>query len=64
MTPATLDKIARRARKALRHATRQALDATTERARSRHERRASNARRQLAALGFDARRLGADPAHG
>lgn len=58
MTPDALDKIARRARKALRHATTQALGATTEKARHRHERRAATARRTLAALGHDARRLG------
>ena len=62
MTPETLDRIARRARKALRHATRQALDATTEKARNRHQRRAATARKALADLGYDARRAGYDPA--
>ena len=61
MTPASLDKIARRARKALAHASRQALDATTERARKRHQRRAASARQTLAALGYDARRFGLAP---
>lgn len=60
MTPQTLDKIARRARKALRHATTQALDATTEKARDRHERRARTARKTLASLGYDARRIGSE----
>lgn len=60
MTPQTLDKIARRARQSLRRATRQALDATTEKARKRHERRASTASKTLADLGFDARRIGAE----
>ena len=54
----TLDKLARRARKALRHATRQALDATTEKARKRHERRQSTATRTLASLDYDTRRHG------
>lgn len=58
MTPSTLDKIARRARKALAHATRQALDATTEKARNRHQRRAATARQALRSLGYDARRSG------
>jgi len=53
-----LDKIARRARKALAHASRQALDATTEKARKRHQRRAHTARQTLAGLGYDARRSG------
>lgn len=58
MTPSSLTKITRRARKALAHAQRQALDATTEKARKRHERRAATARKTLAATGFDARRIG------
>lgn len=56
----TLDKIARRARKAMAHATRQALEATTEKARKRHQRRACNARSTLASLGYDSRRYGLD----
>ena len=60
MTPAALDKIARRARKSLQHATRQHLEATTEIARKRHARRVATARKTLAALGFDARRIGAE----
>lgn len=54
----TLDKLARRARKALRHASRQALEATTEKARNRHQRRAHNARRSLAEIDRDALRFG------
>lgn len=60
MTPQTLDKIARRAQKALRHATRQALDATTEKARKRHNRRQATAAKTLANLGYDARRIGSE----
>lgn len=60
MTPQTLDKIARRARKVLRRATTQTLAATTEKARKRHERRASNATKTLASLGYDARRIGSE----
>lgn len=54
----SLDKLARRARKALRHATRQALDCTTEKALKRHERRQSCALATLARLEFDTRRHG------
>lgn len=54
----TLDKLARRARKALRHATRQALDATTEKSLKRHNRRKSRALATLASLDYDTRRHG------
>ncbi len=54
----TLDKIARRARKALRHATRQALDSTTEKSLKRHNRRKARALSVLASLDYDTRRHG------
>lgn len=55
----TLDKIARRARSALRKSTRAALNATTERALKRHERRAAQARKALIRMDYDAGQWGA-----
>lgn len=56
----TLDKLTQRARKSLKRATRAALDATTERAMKRHERRACEARKAMRRLTYDAFHYGED----